>query len=386
MKDTSCSSVDTGICVDGTEKVNLGVPTPSRCSEDSGNQSSGSVCITPTPPHSPAMAPHKVSSTLPPKLDYKHTHWDELDQLLQVERRVDDTDKMYQTMPACLPSQSSVDDSESISISHSGSHSEICNTLSQSSTTSPQDQKSQLCMELPLDGIANDATLKPPAPDKNSPHEQLHYAEFDNSCDESTLKPNSDVDIKKLLDRNDLMPLDQEAMSRSLNEDTLKANSPIDPKKINDSLKLYSDIMVRSMNSNEYYDNTDNFSLNCENKLEEMFAENAYFNDDYPRGTLRRVKNYEEKISKEKDSAKKPDQLPKNDASAYNRAISMDNSWIGSLDDSTSSANDSNYELSRSISGPEQFNRQTNEVSMIYIHKCLFYAMDNLFKNMPQQC
>lgn len=47
------------------------------------------------------------SLTLPPKLDVKNLKWDELDELLQVERIVDDSEKLYQTMPIPLPSQTS---------------------------------------------------------------------------------------------------------------------------------------------------------------------------------------------------------------------------------------------------------------------------------------
>ncbi|XP_066150511.1 uncharacterized protein Rassf [Euwallacea fornicatus] len=49
------------------------------------------------------------SVTLPSKLDVKNMDWDELDDLLQVERRVDDGEKLYQTMPMPLPSQISTD-------------------------------------------------------------------------------------------------------------------------------------------------------------------------------------------------------------------------------------------------------------------------------------
>ncbi|KAL1117780.1 hypothetical protein AAG570_004095 [Ranatra chinensis] len=44
------------------------------------------------------------SLTLPPKLDLKNIVWDELDDLLQVERQVSSTEKLYQTMPGSLPS------------------------------------------------------------------------------------------------------------------------------------------------------------------------------------------------------------------------------------------------------------------------------------------
>ncbi|XP_049762968.1 uncharacterized protein LOC126090739 isoform X3 [Schistocerca cancellata] len=55
------------------------------------------------------------AQTLPPKLDVKQIDWDELDDLLQVERKRDESEKIYQTMPVSLPSvstQSSVDFSD----------------------------------------------------------------------------------------------------------------------------------------------------------------------------------------------------------------------------------------------------------------------------------
>lgn len=52
------------------------------------------------------------SLTLPPKLDVKNIEWDELDELLQVERKIDDSEKLYQTMPVPLPSQSSHESNE----------------------------------------------------------------------------------------------------------------------------------------------------------------------------------------------------------------------------------------------------------------------------------
>lgn len=56
---------------------------------------------------SPQNLPKSV--TLPTKLDVKNLEWDELDELLQVERKMDESEKMYQTMPVSLPSQSSTE-------------------------------------------------------------------------------------------------------------------------------------------------------------------------------------------------------------------------------------------------------------------------------------
>ncbi|KAJ9594675.1 hypothetical protein L9F63_014009, partial [Diploptera punctata] len=65
---------------------------------------------------STTLSDNKLKSlTLPHKLDIKNINWDELDDLLQVERKVDEADKLYQTMPVSLPSisnQSSIDQSE----------------------------------------------------------------------------------------------------------------------------------------------------------------------------------------------------------------------------------------------------------------------------------
>ncbi|XP_054258898.1 ras association domain-containing protein 2 [Macrosteles quadrilineatus] len=61
----------------------------------------------------------RPSLTLPSKLDLKTIDWDELDELLQVERKVDDGQKLYQTMPAsvlttlsCTPPPSPSDQDE----------------------------------------------------------------------------------------------------------------------------------------------------------------------------------------------------------------------------------------------------------------------------------
>ncbi|PBC30429.1 Ras association domain-containing protein [Apis cerana cerana] len=55
----------------------------------------------------PTSPDHLKSLTLPMKLDVKNMEWDELDELLQVERKVEDGKKLYQTMPENLPSISS---------------------------------------------------------------------------------------------------------------------------------------------------------------------------------------------------------------------------------------------------------------------------------------
>lgn len=44
------------------------------------------------------------SLTLPSKLDLNKIEWNEIDELLQVERKIEDGEKLYQTMPSSLPS------------------------------------------------------------------------------------------------------------------------------------------------------------------------------------------------------------------------------------------------------------------------------------------
>lgn len=64
------------------------------------------------------------SLTLPPKLNVK-LEWDELDELLQVERKVDESAKLYQTMPTPLPSQSSTESYSSTLSANESSNDDI---------------------------------------------------------------------------------------------------------------------------------------------------------------------------------------------------------------------------------------------------------------------
>lgn len=75
---------------------------------ESGSESTDSGTIENSPTTPPSTPVHK-SVTLPSKLDVKQMEWDELDDLLQVERRVSESDKLYQTMPLPMPSQLSID-------------------------------------------------------------------------------------------------------------------------------------------------------------------------------------------------------------------------------------------------------------------------------------
>lgn len=99
-RDTSCNDIST--CSSNTSF------DISR--SDTGIESGTDSSITPeNSPTTPPLEPLPKSVTLPSKLDVKNLEWDEFDELLQVERKYNDSDKMYQTMPVPLPSQSSID-------------------------------------------------------------------------------------------------------------------------------------------------------------------------------------------------------------------------------------------------------------------------------------
>lgn len=95
---------------------------------ESGSESIYS--LTDSSPSSPRSNMPK-SVTLPSKLDVKNMEWDELDDLLQVERKVDECEKLYQTMPIPLPSQLST---ESDTVSSKTSSSEHTNNESSTVT------------------------------------------------------------------------------------------------------------------------------------------------------------------------------------------------------------------------------------------------------------
>ncbi|XP_022903764.1 ras association domain-containing protein 6 [Onthophagus taurus] len=81
------------------------------------------------------------SLTLPPKLDLKNVEWDELDDLLQVERKINEKEKIYQTMPVALPSQTSIE-SNSSSTSREDTSRSDSSTKTLNGASSPQDTKS----------------------------------------------------------------------------------------------------------------------------------------------------------------------------------------------------------------------------------------------------
>lgn len=82
------------------------------CTDSAADFSLGST-TTDSSPSTPPYHDIPKSITLPSKLDVKQMESDELDELLRVERKVEDSEKMYRTMPIMLPSQSNTESSAS---------------------------------------------------------------------------------------------------------------------------------------------------------------------------------------------------------------------------------------------------------------------------------
>lgn len=151
-------------------------------------------------------------------MDIKKIEWDELDELLQVER-VDDINR-YSTMPS--PMSSSMTDSQISNIS--------------------------------TDDSSSFQTLSPEA-ETTSESSSIYYSQMDSSSktqtddDSPTLKPCDFEDFKRQISQDFVNGANE---MPSIQDGTLKRNQPIDPSRINDSLKLYQDnIMNKSMQSED---------------------------------------------------------------------------------------------------------------------------------------
>lgn len=171
-----------------------------------------------SPSHAAASGNKYV--TLPPKLEVKQLEWDEIDDLLQVERKVDETEKLYRTMPSPLPSSSSHQDSE---LSESVTDTDYKTLTPQTVTNS------------------NSST------DSNKTVSTLN-GEDDFQTPVGTLRSHDFEAFK--------MQMSQEfingAADLGTTEGTLKLNQPIDPARINDSLKLYNEsVMNRSLSDEQ---------------------------------------------------------------------------------------------------------------------------------------
>jgi Ras association domain-containing protein 2/4 len=170
-------------------------------------------------PSSKENSPAHNSNSLPSKLvDVKKIEWDEIDELLQVERK--DEDYRSATLPLSLTS--SMTDSQ---ISNLEMDSSEYKTLSPDETTS---QSSSIYY---------------------SQLESSNGKCQDDDDDSATLKPCDFEDFKKQISRDFVNGAND---MPSIGDGTLKANQRIDPSRINDSLKLYQDnIMNRSVASED---------------------------------------------------------------------------------------------------------------------------------------
>lgn len=163
-------------------------------------------------------SPEHRSHTLPAKLAVKQLEWDEIDELLQVERKVDDSGKLYRTMPSPLPSQTSLD------------------LENDSSLTLTQDFKS---LDL--------ATLSSPSASRITISSANDHTTTTTTTTAEYLTPNStlkNVDYDLFKQQMHEEYINNSNQLQSMNDSTLKSNQPIDPSRINDSLKLYSENMM----------------------------------------------------------------------------------------------------------------------------------------------
>uniref|UniRef100_A0A182INJ1 Uncharacterized protein n=1 Tax=Anopheles atroparvus TaxID=41427 RepID=A0A182INJ1_ANOAO len=169
--------------------------------------------------------------TLPPKLDVKQLDWDEIDELLQVERRVDGGEKLYRTMPSPLPSASG----ERSLASESSVTDTDYKTLTPNSGTE-------------RDGSSGDSSDRTTTggPDTSTSVGTTTDDEF--RTPEATLRSHDYEAFKRQISRD----FANGAAEMGTTDGTLKLNQPIDPARINDSLKLYNDgVMNRSLSDEQ---------------------------------------------------------------------------------------------------------------------------------------
>jgi Ras association domain-containing protein 2/4 len=162
------------------------------------------------------MSPVHLSATLPPKLDIKKIEWDDIDDLLQVERK--DDINHYSTMPSSMSS------------------SQISNISTDESSYK---------------------TLSPDG-DTTSQSSSIYFTQLESSNDNKSVGDDEDTPTLKPCDFEDFKRQISQDFVNGANElpfiqdGTLKLNQPIDPSRINDSLKLYQDnIMSKSMQSED---------------------------------------------------------------------------------------------------------------------------------------
>ncbi|XP_017017570.1 serine-rich adhesin for platelets [Drosophila kikkawai] len=194
----------------------------------------------------PTASTSCVSSTLPSKLDnLEKLDWDDIDDLLQVERRHNEKDRIYETMPVKLPSSQSSSDSSPSKTSTDNTSTTTESSSTQSATTDSSSSDNFMTATGSL--TANTNT-------QNTTTVTTTETTLDNyeTSDDATLKPMDFEDFKRSVHQDYVNGTNS---FKEPNDDTLKRNQPIDPSRIHDSLKLYGENSVMSK------------SFNCEHAL-----------------------------------------------------------------------------------------------------------------------
>ncbi|XP_013106629.2 dentin sialophosphoprotein [Stomoxys calcitrans] len=274
--------------IDGTEEDTSSTTTATLCGEEQCSSLNSTTTNTTT------AGTNGVSSTLPSKLDkLVKLEWDEIDDLLQVERRVNEKDRIYETMPVRLPSTSPQNSSSSTPTSDSSktvSHQNSTDTTNvedltssknstPSSSTSPASSPSSATTSnnttssdnfLTATASMTTTTSTTDATTTNNATTSTTTVDNYETSDDATLKPMDFEDFKRSVHQDYVNGANS---FQEHNDDTLKRNQPIDPSRIHDSLKLY----------NTSSDNPMSKSFNCEHALRSIDA--SYINDTLARAS-----------------------------------------------------------------------------------------------------
>uniref|UniRef100_A0A2M3Z2F7 Putative ras gtpase effector rassf2 n=1 Tax=Anopheles braziliensis TaxID=58242 RepID=A0A2M3Z2F7_9DIPT len=204
---------------------------------------------------SPCHGANNKFITLPSKLsEVKQLTWDEFDDLLQVERRLDDSEKLYRTMPSPMPARGA--DLESEGEASFASESVTTDTITDYKTLTPNVADSGDSSGGSVTLATNDS--------RSAIDDGTGGAEDAKRSTDITTTSNEGEDNFQTPEAT-LRSHDFEAFKRQINRDfldgtadlkttdgTLKLNQPIDPARINDSLKLYNDgVMQRSLSDEQ---------------------------------------------------------------------------------------------------------------------------------------
>lgn len=212
------TEISTSSILDGADTMDISMTE--SISLDTFNDDVHSI---PSEFSSKEVSPEHKSATLPSKLKTKDLEWDELDDLLQVERKVDESEKLYQTMPSPLPSQSSSE--------HESSESRTPIQSKQHTNSSEESQKTDTEFKSALEGVSLQANVSErPSEEYLTPMNTIKSVDFE--------------DFKQQMHDEFIQ---NSGELQSVSDNTLKVRQPIDPSRINDSLKLYSEqIMSKS--------------------------------------------------------------------------------------------------------------------------------------------